>query len=47
MSNLQSIHQHLSLKKEEFYNNDIILKPKYLEQIKLLKTNKRNGEKPI
>ena len=42
MSNkLQSIHEHLSLKKEEFHNNDIILKPKYLEQIKLLKINKR------
>ena len=36
-----SIHEHLSFKKEEFYNNDMILKPMYLEKISLLRKNKR------
>ena len=38
---LLSIHEHLSLKKEEFYNNDINLKPMYLEKISLLRIDKR------
>ena len=36
-----SIHEHLSFKKEEFYNNDMILKPMHLEQILLLRNKKR------
>ena len=41
MNNLQSIHEHVSLKKAEFYTNDKISKPKYLEQIKSLKITNR------
>ena len=36
MSTLHSIHEHMTLKKEEFYKNDTIVKPQYLEQIRQL-----------
>ena len=36
MSTLHSIHEHMTLKKEEFYKNDTIIKPQYLEQIRQL-----------
>ena len=38
---IQSIHEHLFFKKKEFYNNDMILKPMYLERISLLRKNER------
>ena len=37
MNNLQSIHEHTSLKKKEFDKNDNILKPQHLEQIKQIR----------
>ena len=38
---LPTIHEHLSIKREEFYNNDINVKPNYLERILLLRIYKR------
>ena len=44
MNNLPSIHEHMTLKKKEFYNNDNNLKPQYFEQIKQIR-NTINVEK--
>ena len=37
MNNLHSIHEHMTLKKQEFYNNDTTVKPQYLEEIKQIR----------
>lgn len=41
LKKLPSIHEHLSMKREEFKNNDINVKPKCLERISLSRIDKR------